>query len=228
MRPLRLAAFVAFLLAILALVVSPAYGTSCVPLVEWNGVTYSGGMNLARAPMLGRSIGIGAVPPCGESGCGGPDGRKVTIVEVADVPPEVAIASADVPQTVYVAPGYLAILPGEPLHDIVFGDRPGAPNQRRGFRCDELFRLDGVVAVTPVWGTNFRVRVTRASGSARERVGRTLNVFIDSRTEIMALRRNGIPYLEEGERVSVEGALCRGSGEAFLFAGDRLSPGRFS
>jgi hypothetical protein len=65
--PLRLAALVAFLLAILAPVVSPAYGTSCVPLVEWNDVTYDGGMNLARAPML------------------------------------------------YAAPGYLAILPGEPF-----------------------------------------------------------------------------------------------------------------
>jgi hypothetical protein len=225
--PLRLAALVAFLLAILAPVVSPAFGTSCVPLVEWNDVTYDGGMNLARAPMLGRSIGIGAIPPCGEeTGCTGPDRRKVTIIELVDIPPEVAIAVADVSRAVYAAPGYLAILPGEPLHDIVFGDRPGAPNQRRGFRCDEPFRLEGTVEVTPVWGTNFRARVTRASGSARGRVGQTLNLFVDRRTEIVGLRRNGIPYLEEGERVSVDGALCRGSGEAFLFAVDRLSPGR--
>jgi hypothetical protein len=146
-KPLRLAAVVAFL----ALVVSPAYGTSCVPLVEWNDVTYDGGMNLARAPML------------------------------------------------YAAPGYLAILPGEPFttSSLVlaaaprFGARRGAPNQRRGFRCDETFRLDGTVEVTPVWATNFRARVTRASGSARGRVGQTLILFVDSRTEIVGLRRNG-------------------------------------
>lgn len=222
---MRIAPALAAVVLLGSLVVTPAFGSSCARAVEWNGTRYTDAGNLSGSPNFGRSVGSGVVPSCSEAGGCGRDGDEhVSVVSVAGVSANVAVAVEGMPEAVYLAPGYFAYLPGEPLHDAVVGTDAPKPNRRRGLRCREPFSLEGRVAFTPVGGTFIRVRVSDAGGSASEYHGRTLALEVDAQTRFERLERGGIPYVQEGDPIAAEGVLCLGGGGAFLYAVDRLSP----
>ena len=221
---MRLFGLAAFLAAIAGVIVSPAYG-SCALTVEWKDVSYVS-VSLTRELKIGPSLGIGAFPPCRDTagaGCQEEYAEPATIFAVPDVLPEVAVAVAGEARTIFLAPGYFAYLPGEALHDVMFGPDRSRPDWRKGVRCVEPFSVFGTVSFTPAPGTVFRLSVSAATGSARDRAGRTMELSVDGHTKIVGLERHGIPYVQERDEVKAEGVLCHRGGGAIFYAVDTLS-----
>ena len=102
---------------------------SCAATLDRNGTRYFG-MTLHRPAPLGKSLGTGVVPGCGDGGGRTPD-QTISVVEINGVPPDQALGVAGNSLTVYVNPAYFTQIPHTPLHDLIFGPGTRLPNERR-------------------------------------------------------------------------------------------------
>jgi hypothetical protein len=126
-------------------------------------------------------------PGCNDGGAPEPD-RPASVFAVRGVSPDVAVIDDG---NLYVNTGYFTELPDHPLHDRFHG-RPDRPRRKvRGARCE----------------INGRVLETFSSLWVETKRGR-ISVVVDSRTTIEGFDRAGLPYVDEGDAVRVQGR-CR-------------------
>jgi hypothetical protein len=212
--------------AVGATIVAPAASSSCAEAVEWQGIRYEGMGGTLRAPVaFGERLGEGAIPSCSDEdgiGCRGPESSPVDVLRLPGIDPAIAVG---VPprgrlSRVYLAPGYFPELPGHPLHDAVY--ERGRPNERLGSRCEAPVELAGTVVRTPTWGGVFAVRF--AGDLVRRQFGYTA-VFVDAQTRIVGLDRNGLPYVDAGDRLQARVRECTASGERYKVVADLIEPG---
>lgn len=182
-----------------------ASGSSCAQTVEWRRTTYDAVPARQASTSLTRRLGRGEVVPCLEArGCAGtPPARNATILRIEGVDPEVAVGVEEDAGSVYLAEGYFVELAGHPLHRAVFG-RDGTPNETAGLDCGRAFRRIGrrVPPLTSV----LRVEL---DGQDRE-----ATFFVDAKTEIAVPERNGLPYVADGQRISITARACGARGGA--------------
>lgn len=225
MRALRFLASVVTTLAASGLLVSPAAGNSCVDRVIWNGTEYSGGgMTPGRVRHDGR-LGEGEQPVCGEGGCVEPASTGVEVLRLAGISPEVAVGVLNGGSQFYLAPGYFPQLPSHPLHRAIYGPQPGRPDEKRGFSCGPRFLLKGKLASPAAWGALFLVEVDASEHDVgRYDEGGGVPIFVYSGTEFTGVERNGLPFVEEDDRIAIEARECLG-GEARKLVAERLATG---
>lgn len=228
MKFLRFAVGITSVLAVSGLLVSVA-SASCARLLFWDGVRYDGtGRNFAKQVRFGGQVGEALNPPCNdtggssEPGCEGEVGEAVPVFRLAGIDPEVAVGARHYEREVYLAAGYFTELPDHPLHIAIFKS-PWLPNERAGWRCGPpILDLPGaVVNQTPGAGWVFQVRFE--GDRVRREVGRTA-LFVDARTRIDGFDRNGLPYIEEGDRLRATVRECTASGGRYKVVADTISP----
>ena len=176
-----------------SLVVGPARSNSCAAVVEWRGDTdVSVGADAAYGVSMGRRIGTGVVPPCGEAtrGCAAADPAKVTLFQIERVDTAIAVVSEDF--GVYAADGYIGADPRHPLHDVLYGPIQ-RKRERRGWTCGSPTEHAGTVAY------GFGLVLDEDRGTA----------WLESRTRYVDhLDRHGVAYLADSRRVSVRVLTC--------------------
>jgi hypothetical protein len=171
---------------------------SCIAAVEWQGTTYSG-TRLRRPALLGRSLGHGTIPPCGDMPGSSGTSTSVPLVAVADVPSREALAITGDPSTLYMAPGYFPQLPKTRLHDLLYGENSTLPDER-GNDCSGAKKRE---VRTTVRSAGFGLYVTRLESALR----RGNPIFVDASTVI--LDRGPEPHVSPGDVVRAEVLVCR-------------------
>lgn len=146
----------------------------------------------------GAAVPLGGAIGTAFSPCVAPDDRETaTVVAVADVPSEVAIAvKKGQSPGVYLANGFLPELRGYPLHKAVFRGRDEA---RRGRRCGRRARLTGRLEDQP-FGAGGALSVLAQ--------GRRTEFEVRSDARVRARLRSGLPYLRKGDRLQIAGRRC--------------------
>jgi hypothetical protein len=154
---------------------------------------------------LGRPLGQASVPPC-------PDfnnpkapptpGGGVDVAAIADVPPSVAVAGTGDPHTAYLAVGYFPELPSYPLHE------GAAHDYTNGCHLTGAFTLAGTVSQH---SSGLLVKVDERTGSLDVQPGSTIQLLVDSHTQITGFDRNGLPYTAS-DRVRSSGVTCQFQG----------------
>jgi hypothetical protein len=154
------------------------------------GEVYLGTSIPGPDPKAGGPVEGGVQPGCNDGGPYEPD-AEIGLREVSGVPPEVAVYRERGTSTIYLNTGYLTELPDHPLHDRIHGSRDRPRRRARGKPC----RIDGEVRET--WGYPV-VSVE----------GRTVIVGVSARTRVTGFDRDGLPYLERGDRLRIHGHGC--------------------
>ena len=193
----RLAGLLVVAATLGVLVVGPARTTSCIAWIEWRGQGYEGlGESAPAGISAGRRLGAGVVPPCGEAtrGCSAPDPITRTVLEIDDVAPAIAVVVAE-DFGVYAAPQYVGADPRHPLHEALYGPL-WRKRERRNWICgspaDHRATAGAQSLVEPA------LLLDEDAGVAR----------LESRTTFVGLDRNGVAYLEEGQRLLVDTLTC--------------------
>ena len=205
-----------------ALVVTPALSSSCADLLEWQGILYEGLYEerdeRSREPAFAGQLAEAAIHPCiddesASGGCEGPtrsEGERVEVFRLRGVDPEIAFGARSRLSRVYLAPGYFVRLRSHPLHDALYG--PGGEDPRiDGFRrwsCRRPIQVAGTASFAGPWFLSVRFEGDRIR---RETTGQT-NVAVDVKTMVSGQTRNGLPYVEEGDRIVAESRECTARG----------------
>lgn len=172
---------------------------ACAPTLSWRGHGYDG-VALRRPAVLrvGRRLATRArIPPCIDT-VPPPDPlpreEKVVVRRYRGVSPRLALRTGD--GGLWVASGFFPQLPSHPLHEALYGPRPGVPDATKSGRCFGRRVVHGVV------------RYPDLQIDPRGK-GRRLDVHVDSMTQFRGFRRLGHPCLSRGDRVRIAGLRCR-------------------
>jgi hypothetical protein len=192
-------------LTLTGVLASVALGDSCVYVVRWNDVLYTGQATPFALPEPGRKLGEGALPRCGEEGgaCAPPE-EAVAVFALRGVPSAVAIVDGGSNDAILLAPGTFPELRDHPLHEAVYG-LPSRPNHRsRG--CGGPFTLTGEVARTDrlLW-----IDVDHAGGAGADLAGEETQIELDANTRIKGFDVAGVATLRDGDTVSITARVCR-------------------
>ena len=200
------------------LVLAPGAAASCVDGVVWSGTFYAG-MSARAAVPVGQALSGGVVPGCDDVIVIGPDGRRVNpkppdtpvrLNRVRGVSAALAVTRPDMRRTLYLAPGTFPQLASHPLHERIYGDRPAA--RRRSCSGRRTIRVR--VADTPAAGANIRVRTPG---------GNFTFVEVQRGTKLRGARKvAGQPSLREGDRLTVTGVRCGGTGFDSALVAERI------
>jgi hypothetical protein len=210
--------------AVALTIISPAATESCADVIEWKGRVYSGARTTELRVSFGEELGKG-VNPCsdeGGAGCSRHKGPQVQVFRLRGVDTSVAVGVLEGETPVYyLGPGYFPELSDHPLHNAIFEGRSDRPDERGGWDCRSPIDLVGTVDRTPGWGTVFADRFV--GDRVRRQYGYTA-VFVDARTEIEGFRRNGLPYIEAGDKLRASVRECTASGQRYKIVADRIVP----
>ncbi len=175
----------------------PAANASCVASVNWGGVQYQG-----LAPPKGRKLSLGArlgrarVPPCIDT-VPAPPAQPDTfrrIRRIKGVSP--AIAVSDVRgRSVYAAEGYFLTLPSHPLNHL-YGARSFLLSKTSIRSCKARPSVRGRVT-----GGFDSINLIDDRGRARE-------ITVSPHARFHGFLRNGLPFLQTGDRVRVAVKKC--------------------
>jgi hypothetical protein len=181
----------------------------CVERLVWKGRDYGG---LRHQPLLGERLGRTAT-----LGCAGEPLHRVTIFEVRGVSPSIAIAVQPVGRRRYVGlgPGYIVESPRHPLHRAAYGGED-EPDHYADHHCRRPRTLPVRVLTTPVYETKWlRVGAERTADRRYLRGGNVGGILsIDARSELEGLDREGVPYIEAGDRLRAVLRACVAGPEA--------------
>jgi hypothetical protein len=179
---------------------------SCAAALRWNATIYFGYpiVHGQRAPEHGDALDSATIPRCSDqdSPIADSDRGPVEIVTLRGIPPQIAVARADDPQTAYLATGFLPELRAHLLHAAT------GIGEFRPARCHKPVALNARVVAQPTKLTSTQVQV----GNSR----RSQSVKFRGGAQIRGFRRAGQPYLQKGDLISVRGRYCRlvaGSGQ---------------
>jgi uncharacterized protein DUF6281 len=194
---------------------------SCASRITWQGAVYYGQLFPAQLPAT-LTLGTGGRPTCMDSN-GGEAGASSTVDvrRLAGVDPRVAVAVRGEPDVAYLAAGYFLQLPSHPLHDAVTWPAR-ALNELIGCRLSPPLRLEGATR----YGPSLSLDVSKRDGIAQRYVrADQVLLFVDGKTRVDGLERNGLPYVPAGTMVAVEavGCLTRG-GKLAKVVPRRISP----
>jgi hypothetical protein len=214
-----------FAVAALALtIIGPAASSSCDDVVQWKGVVYSAARTPEHPVPFAEELGKGESPCLEDQGpaCHRHQVPQVSVFHLRGVDSSVAVGVREGKTPVYyLGPGYFPALSDHPLHDAIFKGRADRPDERAGWECGPPIELSGTVDRTPRCGTVLAVRF--AGDRVRRQYGYT-GVFVDAGTEIDGFRRNGIPYIESGDKLRASVWECTASGERYKVVADRIRP----
>ena len=170
---------------------------TCAARITWNGHVYFG-ETFAKVPPATLMLGTGGRPTCADAN-GGEAGasQAVEVRRMIGVDPRVAVAVEGEREHAYLARGYFVQLPSHPLHRAL-GRFQRTRSELEG--CATTRRLAFRGTVRSDTGATLAVRRGR-----RETV-----LFVDAFTRFQGLDRNGLPYVEPGERIAVGAVECRG------------------
>jgi hypothetical protein len=110
-------------------------------------------------------------------------------------------------------------LPDHPLHDEIYGSAR-RPNERVGWVCGAPITLTGTVVNPPSFGGLFSVRF---KGEEVRRQDGWTAVSVDTRTRVIGFDRNGLPYLEEGDRIEAAARECTTGETQYKVVADRIA-----
>lgn len=178
-------------------------GGSCTARITWHGAVYYGERFPSRLPAT-LALGIGGRPTCKDSN-GGEAGAS-TAVEVrrlAGVDPRVAVAVRGEREHAYLAAGYFLELPSHPLHGAIEWSRRSS-NELIGCARSPEMRIEGTIR----YGPSPLLEVSGRDRVARRYVGSEALLFVDARTRVERLSRNGLPYVAQGTEVAVDAVGC--------------------
>jgi hypothetical protein len=180
--------------------------SSCAAALRWNATTYFGYpiVDRQRAPEHGDALGSATILRCSDQDSPTADSARgpVEIVALRGIPPQIAVARADDPQTAYLATGFLPELRLHPLHAAI------GIGEFRPARCRKPVALNARVVAQPTKITSTQVQV----GNSR----RSQSIKFRGGAQIRGFRRAGQPHLQNGDLISAEGRYCRvvaGSGQ---------------
>jgi hypothetical protein len=191
----------------------------CLGRLEWNGVKYaSAGGRIEKPLVFGNELGTGIIPGC--SGAAGqevvPD-REVTVVRVRGTSPSVAVAIEDEgdPPYPWLAPGYVPESALHPLHEAIYGSA-NQPNAEAGFRCEVSRTLGARALTTPAFDVvPLHVEPEEQGLSSYLRAGDVDGIVtFDANSVITGYERDGIPFIQAGDRFSLSLRECTGTDEA--------------
>ena len=129
-----------------------------------------------------------------QASCGRARRRDAKAFRIQGLSPDVAIVSGG---TTLVAEGYLPQLRSFPLRR-----RDNIPSdETRNCTMRPPVVINGTAE-----GALFGLSVRRASG------GVVNNLFIDSHTRVVGLRRHGLPFIGDGQRIRIVAVPCRVKG----------------
>ena len=177
---------------------------SCADRITWQGAVYYGELFPSHLPAT-LTLGTGGRPTCRDSN-GGEAGASSTVDvrRLAGVDPRVAVAIRGEPDVAYLAAGYFLQLPSHPLHHAVDWP-PRSLNELIGCRLTPPFRIEGAIR----YGPSASLDVWKRDETARRYVpaGKVL-LFVDGKTQVQDLARNGVPYVAPGTEVAVDALGC--------------------
>jgi Family of unknown function (DUF6281) len=175
---------------------------ACPAVLQWQGALYDGtGTKGALSP--GPPLPTAVRPVCADTGVSPARAGKarVAVARVRGVSPEIALVERGNPIALYLARGYLPQLPSHPLHARLYGR--GKPSLPAPGRCAPQRRaVTGTLQVTGVPGL-----------FAIPSRGADVEVVVVETTRVDGTRKNGLPYLESGNRVTIAGVDCQPTGE---------------
>ncbi|HMJ01199.1 MAG TPA: DUF6281 family protein [Gaiellaceae bacterium] len=181
--------------------VTASSGAQCAAALEWHGATYTG----TRVPhplSFDGGLGEGTLPACGDNpGEGGRAATRTSLVAVAGVSPEQAVAIAGDSATLYVAYGYFPQQPGTALHRALYGNRPGLPDERENDCANTKLQTVEATVSTARLGI-LRVKLADGGDLPRETF-----IFPDARTIIIA--DGDPPHVRPGDTVRADVLVCR-------------------
>jgi hypothetical protein len=199
----------------------------CQAQLLWDGVSHQSSGDLRQPLVLGERLGKGRLP-----GCGDDPGVEVNVAAIRGVDPAVAVAveGGDWPYA-WLAPGYLPESPRHPLHDAIYGS-PEEPNAEDGFRCGRPASLRARALNTPAHDLVFLTVAAEdeAVQPFLRRDGVRGIVTVDANTAFAGFERDGIPFVEAGDRFVLRLRECVGTDEDPGLAGlrrlvvERLGP----
>ncbi|MBW3593865.1 MAG: hypothetical protein KY396_09245 [Actinobacteria bacterium] len=212
------------------LLVTPAMGTSCADVLEWRGVLYEGLYEerdvRSREPAFAGQLAEPAVDACideesvaASTGCQAregeartrSEGEAVDVFGLRGVDPEVAFgARRPGLSRVYIAPGYFVRLRSHPLHEALFGRGAEARpvDEVRRWSCGRPLEEAGTVRLSSPWFLSVRFDGDRIRRESTGEIG----VAVDVRTTVSGQMRNGLPYVEEGDRIVAHVRECTSRG----------------
>jgi Family of unknown function (DUF6281) len=181
-------------------------GASCAARITWDGALYYG-QTFPSLPPSTLSLGTGGRPTCSDAN-GGEAGASTTVQvrRLLGVDPRVAVAVQGDRYAAYLAAGYFVQLPSHPLHGRIEWSARSL-DELIGCAKSRTMRLKGRVR----YGPSTRLDVSERDAVARRYVGAEALLFVDARTRVDGLARNGLPYVAPGTAVAVDAVGCLGS-----------------
>jgi hypothetical protein len=175
-----------------ALLLGSRADAACLSAIKWRGDFYQGSKHRVD---LGKKLSPRAiVPACNDAGQNDPD-TKTTAYRLPGLASAIAVGTRG---WIWVNVHTFPQLPEHPLHEQLGYDR-GKPAQRKGRRC----AVAGTVSATV--------------GSIV--VGRPERYIDVDAASTITLRRHGIEWIEEGDKIRARG-YCNGS----RVLADRIDP----
>jgi hypothetical protein len=198
---MRRIAIVAAVLAGLAggCVAPPAAQAGCAYIIVWHDRAYSGFGGPKQRPVeAGRPVNGAVFPACSDTVGADAHATSAPARRVVGIPSSVVLLSGD--ETV-VAFGYFPQLPGFPV------DNGAAPVDETG-NC----RLGGPVRITgdaDLGLGTIIVHVRQTTVRLHHLFHGTAQVSVDRHTRFSGLRRNGLPYVGQGQAVRLDARFCK-------------------
>jgi hypothetical protein len=191
----------------------------CLAQLEWNGVAYRSSGDLVKPIVLGKPLGKGRIPGCGND----PVYQQLNVVGIRGVSPSVAVAVAsdDWPYA-WLAPGYIVESTLHPLHKSVFGSVE-KPDAEDGFDCGRTRAIRARAVTTPVFDVQ-PLTVEAEDDQLRSFLLREDVdgiVTLDAHSVVNGFERDGIPFLKTGDEFSLTLRECVGKAAEAGLAGLR-------
>ena len=192
----------AFLVAVLACLAGGAAApatapASCAFVIVWHDRAYFAEGSPETQPHPGEPVQGALEPDCADTG--GPAAAPTPIAarRIAGVPPGVALLARD---TVLVAIGYFP----EVTNVLTGATMP--TDETRGCTLGGPVRITG--PADPGLGV-VNVHVDESTVHLHHLLRGSAQVFVDGRTRIDGLVRNGLPYIVTGQLVRVDARFCK-------------------
>jgi hypothetical protein len=183
----------------------------CVAQLLWHGVPHQSSGDLQQPLVLGERLGKGRIP-----GCGDDPGSEVNVAAIRGVDPSVAVGveGGEWPYA-WLRPGYVPESPRHPLHGAIFGS-PREPDAEAGFRCGRPWTIRARALSTPAHDLVFLTAAAEdeAFQPILHRGGVQGIVTVDADTVFAGFERDGIPFVQAGDRFALTLRECVGTEDA--------------
>lgn len=180
----------------------------CAAQLVWAGVSHQSSGELRQPLALGERLGRGRIP-----GCGDDPGSEVNVAAIRGVDPSVAVGveGGEWPYA-WLRPGYVPESPRHPLHGAIFGS-PREPDAEAGFRCGRPWTIRARALSTPAHDL-VPLTVAPEDEALRpilSRDGVRGVVTVDADTVFAGFERDGIPFVQAGDRFALTLRECLGT-----------------